>query len=66
MMHPIWAEEMRDMVNLFERRGLITRPPPLTTEQALAFHQSSVREYEKAKKRASRAKRAFKKQNIHE
>ena len=66
MMHPIWAEDMRDLVELFVRRGLITRPAPMTTEQALALHQSSVRDYEAAKKRASRAKRTFKKQNIYE
>ncbi len=66
MMHPVWSEDMRDLVELFVRRGLITRPAPLTTEQALALHQSSVRNYEAAKKRASRTKRAFKKQHVHE
>ena len=52
---------MRDLVELFVRRGLMTRPRPQTTEQVMAAHQSSVREYEKAKKRASRAKKPFRK-----
>jgi len=60
-MNPLWAIDMADLVELFVRRGLITRPAPLTTEQALALHQSSVRDYEKAKKRASRAKQPFRK-----
>jgi len=60
-MNPIWTQDMRDLVELFVRRGLMTRPAPLTTEQALALHQSSVRDYEKEKKRASRAKQPFRK-----
>ena len=60
-MNPIWTQDMRDLVELFVRRGLMTRPRPQTTEQVMAAHQSSVREYEKAKKRASRAKQKFRK-----
>lgn len=60
-MNPIWTQDMRDLVELFVRRGLMTRPRPQTTEQVMAAHQSSVREYEKAKKRASRAKKPFRK-----
>ena len=60
-MNPIWTQDMRDLVELFVRRGLMTRPRPQTTEQLMAAHQSSVREYEKAKKRASRAKKPFRK-----
>ena len=59
-MNPVWAQDMRDLVELFVRRGLMTRPAPLTTEQALALHQSSVRDYKKSKKRACRAKRKTK------
>ena len=60
-MNPLWATDMRDLVELFVRRGLMTRPRPQTMEQVMAAHQSSVREYEKAKKRASRAKQPFRK-----
>ena len=60
-MNPIWTQDMRDLVELFVRRGLMTRPRPQTTEQVMAAHQSSVREYEKAKKRASRAKKPYRK-----
>ena len=60
-MNPIWTQDMRDLVELFVRRGLMTRPRPQTTEQVMAAHQSSVRDYEKAKKRASRAKKPFRK-----
>jgi len=59
-MNPIWTQDMRDLVELFVRRGLMTRPRPQTIEQVMAAHQSSVRKYEKAKKRASRAKRKTK------
>jgi len=60
-MNPIWTQDMRDLVELFVRRGLMTRPRPQTMEQVMAAHQSSVREYEKAKKRASRAGKTFRK-----
>ena len=60
-MNPIWTQDMRDLVELIVRRGLMTRPRPQTTEQVMAAHSQFVREYEKAKKRASRAKQKFRK-----
>jgi len=59
-MNPIWTQDMRDLVELFVRRGLMTRPRPQTIEQVMAAHQSSVRDYKKSKKRACRAKRKTK------
>lgn len=56
-MNPMWAEEMRDLVTLFIRRGKIKMPPPKTAEQVLAEHQSWQREYEKAKKRKQRERK---------
>lgn len=60
-MNHIWTQEMRDLVELFVRRGLLTRPRPQSTEQVIAAHQSSVRKYNKAKKQANRAKKPFRK-----
>ena len=60
-MNPIWTQDMRDLVELFVRRGLMTRPRPQTTEQVMAAPSQFVREYEKAKNRASRAKKPFRK-----
>jgi hypothetical protein len=60
-MIPIWAQDMRDLVELFVRRGLMTRPRPQTMEQVMAAHSQSVREYEKAKQRASREKKPSRK-----
>lgn len=71
-MNHIWTQEMRDLVELFVRRGLLTRPRPQTTEQVMAAHQSSVREYNKAKKQAeqskkqaNRAKKPFRNKHEH-
>ena len=59
-MNPVWAQDMRDLVELFVRRGLMTRPRPQTIEQVMAAHQSSVREHAAEIKRANRAKRKTK------